>query len=90
MDKGLKRIAQINTDPKYLMRHMKSAGYSVETIEMILKPMGVRGYGMCDNVIHVIMPSYLVEEALGSMGTDVPLAVLSKNPKLPYDYFKQM
>ncbi|SPQ99031.1 unnamed protein product (mitochondrion) [Plasmodiophora brassicae] len=29
-------------------------------------------------------------EALGSMGTDVPLAVLSRNPKLPYDYFKQL
>jgi len=30
------------------------------------------------------------KEALGSMGTDTPLAVLSDRPKLLYDYFKQL
>ena len=30
------------------------------------------------------------EEALGSMGTDTPLAVLSDRPQLLYDYFKQL
>jgi glutamate synthase (ferredoxin) len=30
------------------------------------------------------------EEALGSMGTDTPLAVLSERPRLLYDYFKQL
>ena len=29
-------------------------------------------------------------EALGSMGTDTPLAVLSDRPRLVYDYFKQL
>ena len=29
-------------------------------------------------------------EALGSMGTDTPLAVLSNRPRLLYDYFKQL
>ena len=29
------------------------------------------------------------DDPLGSMGTDIPLAVLSKRPKLLYDYFKQ-
>jgi len=29
-------------------------------------------------------------EAIGSMGTDTPLAVLSDRPKLLYDYFKQL
>jgi glutamate synthase (NADPH/NADH) large chain len=29
------------------------------------------------------------QEAVGSMGTDTPLAVLSSNPKLLYTYFKQ-
>lgn len=29
-------------------------------------------------------------EAIGSMGTDTPLAVLSDRPKLIYDYFKQL
>jgi glutamate synthase (NADPH) large chain len=30
------------------------------------------------------------KEALGSMGTDTPLAVLSTRPRLLYDYFKQL
>ncbi|GIU83410.1 MAG: glutamate synthase [Acidimicrobiales bacterium] len=30
------------------------------------------------------------QEALGSMGTDTPLAVLSSRPRLLYDYFKQL
>jgi glutamate synthase (NADPH) large chain len=30
------------------------------------------------------------KEALGSMGTDTPLAVLSDRPRLLYDYFKQL
>src|SRR5690242_21565470 len=30
------------------------------------------------------------EEAVGSMGEDAPLAVLSERPKLIYDYFKQL
>ena len=30
------------------------------------------------------------KEALGSMGTDTPLAVLSTRPRLMYDYFKQL
>jgi glutamate synthase (NADPH/NADH) large chain len=30
------------------------------------------------------------KEALGSMGTDTPLAVLSNRPRLLYDYFKQL
>ncbi|MCW5830753.1 MAG: glutamate synthase large subunit [Deltaproteobacteria bacterium] len=30
------------------------------------------------------------EEAIGSMGTDTPLAVLSNRPRMLYDYFKQL
>ena len=30
------------------------------------------------------------KEAIGSMGTDTPLAVLSKKPQLIYNYFKQL
>ena len=29
-------------------------------------------------------------EALGSMGNDTPLAVMSDRPKLSFEYFKQM
>ena len=30
------------------------------------------------------------KESIGSMGTDTPLAVLSKRPQLLYNYFKQL
>ena len=30
------------------------------------------------------------KEAIGSMGTDTPLAVLSERPQLLYNYFKQL
>ena len=30
------------------------------------------------------------KEALGSMGIDIPLAVLSEKPQLPFNYFKQL
>ena len=30
------------------------------------------------------------KEPIGSMGTDTPLAVLSKKPQLLYNYFKQL
>lgn len=47
------------------------------------------GYTLEDTKI-VLMPMALGEEATGSMGADVPLAVLSDKPKLLYDYFKQL
>jgi glutamate synthase (NADPH/NADH) len=48
-------------------------GYTVETLDMLLYPMGVGG-----------------KEALGSMGNDAALAVMSKKPRLVFDYFKQL
>jgi len=39
----------------------------------------------------LVTPMYLEgKEAIGSMGTDTPLAVLSNRPRLLYDYFKQL
>lgn len=29
-------------------------------------------------------------EPLGSMGNDAPLAIMSRQPRQPYDYFKQL
>ena len=34
--------------------------------------------------------SIQAKEAIGSMGTDTPLAVLSDRPQLLYNYFKQL
>lgn len=54
-------------------RRLNMFGYSVETLDMLLYPMGAGG-----------------KEALGSMGNDAPLAVMSNKPRLVFDYFKQL
>ncbi len=39
----------------------------------------------------LIQPTFIEgQEATGSMGTDIPLAVLSKRPQLLFNYFKQL
>lgn len=54
-------------------RRLNMFGYSVETLDMLLLPMGIGG-----------------KEALGSMGNDAALAVMSKKPRMVFDYFKQL
>ena len=56
-----------------LNRKLNLFGYSTETLDMLLYPMGVGG-----------------KEALGSMGNDAALAVMSDRPRLVFDYFKQL
>jgi len=48
-------------------------GFTVETLDILLYPMGVGS-----------------KEALGSMGNDAALAVMSKQPRMLFDYFKQL
>jgi len=60
-------------DDESLKRRLRAFGYTLETINMLLKPMVENS-----------------QEALGSMGNDAPLAVLSVKPKLMYDYFKEL
>ena len=55
-----------------LRRRQTGAGYSVEDLEIILKPMAADG-----------------KEALGSMGDDTPLAVLSENYRPLSHFFRQ-
>ena len=44
-----------------------------------------------EEINHVIGPMAVnAKEAIGSMGTDTPLAVLSDRPQLLYNYFKQL
>ena len=48
------------------------------------------GYTL-EDISTLINPMALhAKEAIGSMGTDTPLAVLSDNPQLLYNYFKQL
>jgi len=48
------------------------------------------GYTEEDLSHHLVPMSIRGVEAVGSMGHDVPLAVLSNRPRLMYDYFKQL
>ncbi|MDY0779820.1 glutamate synthase large subunit [Tenacibaculum sp. IB213877] len=44
-----------------------------------------------EDITSIITPMAVkAKEAIGSMGTDTPLAVLSNNPQLLYNYFKQL
>ncbi|HEX9659204.1 MAG TPA: glutamate synthase large subunit [Rhodothermales bacterium] len=49
-------------------------------------------FGYTDEAVTKIIDPMGVDakEALGSMGDDTPLAVLSDNPRLLYDYFRQL
>ena len=52
--------------------------------------MRVFGYTQEDLKTIITPMSTLGKEAMGSMGIDTPLAVLSKRPQLLYNYFKQL
>eukprot|EP01035_Chromulina_nebulosa_P019726 gene19726-25654_t len=54
-------------------RKLTMFGYTSETIDLLLYPMGAGG-----------------KEALGSMGNDAALAVMSNKPRQVFDYFKQL
>ncbi len=63
-------------DPDTRLALLQSFGYTVEHLNMLLLPMVNAGSKS--------------KEALGSMGNDAALAVLSDKPRLLYDYFKQL
>lgn len=52
----------------------------------------LRLFGYTQEDLKTILQPMIVEgkEAIGSMGTDTPLAVLSDQPQLLYNYFKQL
>ncbi len=51
-----------------------------------------RAFGYTDEDIRMLLTPMFEkgEEAIGSMGNDTPLAVLSEKPQLLYNYFKQL
>jgi glutamate synthase (NADPH/NADH) large chain len=73
LDQLPESAAPANNDPDALKQKLRAFGYTLETINMLLKPMAENS-----------------QEALGSMGNDAPLAVLSLKPRLMYDYFKEL
>ena len=52
----------------------------------------LRSFGYTFETINMLLKPMVedAKEALGSMGNDIPLAVLSKKPRLIYDYFKEL
>ena len=59
-----------------LLQKLQAFGYTTEHLHMVMLPMVNKGKDS--------------KEALGSMGNDQALAVLSDKPRLLYDYFKQL
>jgi glutamate synthase (NADPH/NADH) large chain len=58
-----------------LIARLRAFGYTYEHLNLLMLPMVRTEQG---------------KEALGSMGNDAALAVLSQKPRLLYDYFKQL
>jgi glutamate synthase (ferredoxin) len=58
--------------------------------EPFIKRLQAFGYTEEDIKTLITPMSTLGKEAIGSMGTDTPLAVLSNKPQLLYNYFKQL
>ena len=73
-------------DLRTLPKPKKVLGLNDKTL---LERQRAFGYTLEDLKI-ILMPMASGEEATGSMGSDVPLAVLSQRPQLLYNYFKQL
>jgi glutamate synthase (NADPH/NADH) large chain len=58
--------------------------------QTVLRRQQAFGYTQEDVSLLLAHMARTGEEALGSMGTDTPLAALSERPRLLYDYFKQL
>jgi glutamate synthase (ferredoxin) len=58
--------------------------------QTVLRRQQAFGYTQEDVSLLLAHMAKAGEEALGSMGTDTPLAALSERPRLLYDYFKQL
>ena len=58
--------------------------------ETVLRRQECFGYTLEDTRLLINPMAAQGTEPIGSMGTDIPLAVLSERPQLLYDYFKQL
>jgi len=61
-----------------------------DTWDSLLTQQNLFGYSLEDLRIVIKPMCSNAKEALGSMGVDTPLAVLSDKPQLVYNYFKQL
>ena len=71
--------------------HLPAPPYVHETnYATIVKRQRAFGYTYEDLKLLIEPMASTANEAVGSMGTDTPLAVLSERPQLLYNYFKQL
>jgi glutamate synthase (NADPH/NADH) large chain len=75
---------------KVALEELPAREYRIEAKESLLDRQQAFGYTQ-EDLKFILAPMAAVgEEAVGSMGNDSPLAVLSDRPKPLYNYFKQM
>ena len=80
LDKNLLKLSEV----PYTGNHLKVEPENYDT------RLRIFGYTQEDLKTLILPMSVQGKEAIGSMGTDTPLAVLSDRPQLLYNYFKQL
>ena len=71
---------------------MDAGGFNTTKIDPANKGQAMRAFGYQQESLELLLLPMATsgEEALGSMGNDAPLAVLSKHPRFIFDYFYQL
>ena len=66
--------------------------HAVQSVSRDALPSLKRAFGYTLEDLHILMEPMAISgaEAVGSMGNDTPLAVLSEKPQLLFSYFKQL
>ncbi|GGL25841.1 glutamate synthase large subunit [Nocardia jinanensis] len=78
LDEGIKHLSDLPDRPHVHMSH-----------DRVLIRQQIFGYSLEELNLLVSPMARTGAEALGSMGTDTPIAVLSARPRLLFDYFSQ-
>ncbi len=87
LDTNLVNLADVGT------RHVTSPRQDVASVQQVAPlTQRQRAFGYTFEELRLLLSPMAQNgvEAIGAMGTDTPLAVLSNRPKLLYDYFKQL
>ncbi|HAI10837.1 MAG TPA: glutamate synthase large subunit, partial [Phycisphaerales bacterium] len=98
-DEVKKQVAAQQPYGQWCDEHLVSLADHAKPIESSAKPINILdltlqqiAFGWDSEELKIIFKPMLTTgaEAVGSMGDDTPLSVLSKRPKLLYSYFKQL
>ena len=98
-DEVKKQVATQQPYGQWCDEHLVSLADHAKPIESSAKPINILdltlqqiAFGWDSEELKIIFKPMLTTgaEAVGSMGDDTPLSVLSKRPKLLYSYFKQL